>query len=361
MLPYYLVAIFIPLFLHLARLPYAHAKSSHRTFRPLAIFEPIAVLLLIAFSGTRRDVGTDFYLYEAIYQRIDPTDWSGTISDTHGQELGFVILQLLVKSVSSDFGSLLLVCAAITTIAIWASAHLMVQDLATAFFVYVGTSLFLNSLNTSRQALAVSLILLAIAQFPKRKWISLVLALFALSIHSSAIIAIPVIVLLRLVPANTWAAVVAFMVGLAGAVIVPLIPGLSELLGLLNPRYEEYLVGSNVGGFGTYLTSVLYLAIAILLHRVRGLTTEEAWWLKIFTLAPGLFILGTSIQVANRVSDYFTIVLLGLIPTALGRVSKPIAWRFATFFGVIAYMTLYILNYSDLIPYDSWIFGEAPL
>lgn len=356
MLPYYLLAGIVPILFAISQISPGPTATRSR-MPPLFLIELAALGTMILFSGTRVGIGTDYFLYQSIYSRVDPSDWAGTIQATP-QEYGFVLLQLAMKTLGADFPVLVFFCSTIIGVAIWGSLRLMQVQLAPAFLVYLCTASFLNSMNTIRQGLAVSLVLLAISVFSRNRPLALTLGVAACLFHTSAIIAVPAILALRRVRPGLVGMVIGAGVGLSGAVIVGAIPGLASFVAYLSGRYEDYLSAGQTGGFGTYLMATCYFLVAAILSRARVSTAEGAWWRNCVMLAPGLVLLGTTIPVANRLSDYFTILLPPLISAAIKESRSRSGWLVIAVVVCFAYLTAYILNYSGLVPYSSWFFGD---
>lgn len=356
MLPYYFLAVSVPILFAISQIPVGAMATRHRA-SPLFPIELTALGTVILFSGTRVGIGTDYFLYEGIFSRVDPGDWSGTIQSIP-QESGFVLLQLAVKALGGDFSVLVFLCSTITGLAVWGSLRIMDVQLAPAFLVYLCTASFLNSMNTMRQGIASALVLLAVALFPRSRPLAFVVGGVACLIHTSAIIPVLAIVALRRLKPGLLGMIVCAGIGLSGAVIVGAVPGLANFIGQLSARYADYLTTGKTAGFGTYLMAVCYLLVAVILSRASVSTAEHAWWRNCVMLAPGLVLLGTTIPIANRLSDYFTILLIPLISAAIKEAQNRSAWLVVTVVVSFAYLTAYILNYSGLVPYVSWLFGE---
>lgn len=142
----------------------------------------LLVFLLIGISGFRYQVGDDYLNYCNIfndplgYQRIEP---------------GFMVLVNLVRSLGFSVQMLFLLCSVIIILPLSYAINKLFPDyFATAFSAYVLCYVFFEGMNTVRQAIAMTIMFVAICKFitNRRFWYFLFYVLFASCFHFSAII-----------------------------------------------------------------------------------------------------------------------------------------------------------------------------
>lgn len=166
---------------------YAFDYRKYRTFFPVSYWGMFVILVVVA--GLRYRIGTDSVVYESVYESF-PKLWELTRYNfgTTRFEPGFIIFSSLTRSISPDFMLLqFFISIIVNGVIFW----FILKNTSHRFFAltlyYI--MLYLN-LNTQvlREALAVSLFLLAWPAFRDGKWIwYYVLTLLASSLHTSAL------------------------------------------------------------------------------------------------------------------------------------------------------------------------------
>lgn len=150
----------------------------------------IAVLICGMLAAFRNTTGTDSAMYiRAYYYGVD------SINRIGGFEVGYTVLTQILKFFGFSHLSLFFAANAITSLFIFLTIFIEREsiDVKLASFIYVMT-LYFWSFNAMRQAIAIAIGMYATSLFIKKYYIqSLVLFIFAVSFHTSAVIYILVI------------------------------------------------------------------------------------------------------------------------------------------------------------------------
>lgn len=373
--------------------PNSHAwRLDRRTGDPVRVLEHLRwnrydfllVLILVAFSGLRDGVGTDYRTYVSLFNAIDPDDFVGSLHASP-VEAGYTGLSFLVRQFSDDPHAIFWVASSLTVVAFYAAIKYASRDLPFSVLLYLMLAFYVAPFNAMRQGIGVALVFLGIVlvRSPVARTLLFVAAGF---FHYTAWVAAILFLIVELWrPSVRKAAIaIAVLLGLElSVVIVNLIDPtlLVEALTAVNPRYSSYfLEQTGVGAYLVILSRVALLVIAwILLINARG-GPALGWqryriWLIFAAIETCLLLIGTQAVVISRMALYFSAIWVVLIPNLLWDVSRRSEPRLrsrlqralvggvsnsrvikpaAVVFGGV-YLSFYITHYSGLLPYQTYL------
>jgi hypothetical protein len=367
LIPYFLIAffsgflVFISDVFNRARLALTGGAFAVRkpTSNPnsIGILKFGAIFILVCLAGFRAtSVGTDTLTYKRVFDAIQLGIPTIEAIESSPQEPGFAFLMLTVKQFGGDFTSFLFVTSALTVFAVFWGLARVSKNFTLSVLLYILMSAYLEQFNGIRQALAVSIIFLAstfIAKNKKGFATFAGLAILSTSIHTSALVAAALISisLKWKVTFNrlTWAIILS---SVAAATIWAL-PVISDIASGLNSNYRDYIDQGREAGLGFLLiiaTRVILILFALSLKPDESDMKYASWavWAVIW------MVLGTQSVVISRLSTYFSIFLVVLLPNVLKDRKASVLGTIVLLVGAIAYFGFYLLNYGDLIPY-TWV------
>lgn len=354
LIPYYSAALLALLLLKFSVMVFSREGRYSLKWMLLSPFEISSILTLMLFAGFRYSVGTDYGLYSRIFATLSTSDWGGSI-DNSPQELGYTVFSLIVKAGGAGPEQMLL-CMSILTVGI-AYLALRIESSAPVYSLalYILFANYLAPMNTVRQGLAVALCFLASILYSRARVAAFSLFAVAFLFHSSVAIVIILFFVVRWLRIGVVAVIALFALAGLGGAIIAAFPLILNLLAGLNQRYEGYAASTAVAGYGTIMLACLHALIAILLLCTSSLDGERRWFLSIYAMTGPLALLGTTIPIATRLSEYTAIFLVVVAPAAFGSGRTGRLWKWATLVTGFGYFALYLLNYGGLIPYSSWI------
>lgn len=155
-----------------------------------------AMITLILVSGLRSNIG-DTFNYINIYEDNDFT-WEYVISQ---KDMGFGILQMILKTISADPQIMIFTTALFTNLLIVIILATYSKRIELSLYVYITGGLFLVSMNGIRQALAAAIAFTATKYLIKGDFIKYSLIVVVASfIHQSALILLPIYFVVRFKP-----------------------------------------------------------------------------------------------------------------------------------------------------------------
>lgn len=311
-------------------------------------FELISFVLLVLFLGLRYEVGTDFPLYQLLFDKLNTDDWAGSLASTP-QEPGFVLLSLLFKSFTSNDAILFLGCAFLTIAPAWVGFRTARVNMAWALFWFIGLGFYLSAFNVMRQGLAVALVFLGICLIVAgRRWSGLAGCCVAALFHSSAILVLPI-----LVAAVFFSRIyVTVLIGVAVAAIgISTGPGQSLLSAVGGPDLRYLSYAEELSGFslGTLLVLVSRVGLLAWLWWSRGrLPEDHRLFVRLATLGLPFLVAGILNPVLARVEFYFGIFLVPPIAALLTRGGRA---KLIIVPALVVYYLMYLTKFGDLLPY----------
>ncbi len=190
--------------------------------------------------------------------------------------------------------------------------------LSTIFYVTIGHFLF--QLSGIRQAMAMAICTFAIDYALERKPIKFVIAVVIASLfHSSALVYIPIYLMTGKVSRKTG------LISIMSLVVIVLFGDRLFQYAFNVADYEKYGRNVTVATSGGW-TIIIILSFTLLLTIINNscfdrsnIDREDQFFLFLLTIGLGLYILRYQMRAAERVSNYFRIALIILLPNSLTR------------------------------------------
>ncbi|MGX2961387.1 EpsG family protein [Peribacillus sp. JNUCC 23] len=267
------------------------------------------MLCLVIVSGLRTNIG-DTFNYKNIYVENDFT-WDYIVSQ---KDMGFGILQMILKKYSEDPQTLIFVTALITNVLIVLVLYKYSRLFELSTFVYITGGLQLVSMNGIRQVLAAAIFFTATKYLLNGNFKRYaVIILFASTFHQSALILLPIYFLVRI---KAWTK--ATLVVLATSVLIVL--GFDQFMSLLfstieDSQYSDYSK-FNEGGASVIRVAVSAAPLLIAYlgrDRLREIFPKSDYIVNMSLLGLVFMIISTQQWIFARFSIYFNLYQLILI------------------------------------------------
>ncbi|WNF35315.1 EpsG family protein [Bacillaceae bacterium IKA-2] len=190
---YNLAVVFTLSFLSRLSATYVQKPNTVLPIKPNKLLVFGTIMTLVMVSGLRTNIG-DTYFYRHSYEITNFT-WDYIKSE---KDLGFGLLQMLLKMISTDPQLLIFTTALITNLLIVLVLYKYSRLLEISLYVYITSGLFLVSMNGIRQFLAAAIIFAATKYILDGSWKKFFLVVIVAStFHQSALVFIPIYFLVR--------------------------------------------------------------------------------------------------------------------------------------------------------------------
>ncbi|NMH75289.1 EpsG family protein [Bacillus sp. RO2] len=287
----------------------ATSLNSPIEVKPNRYLTMLAMITLVLVSGLRTNIGDTFFYRHAF--EVQDFTWEFVLSE---KDIGFGLLQMLLKYLSEDPQILILVTALITNLLIVMVIYKYSRLIELSLFVYITSGLFLVSMNGIRQFLAAAIIFAATKYVMDGSWIKfIVMVLLASTFHQSALILIPIYFLVR---RKAWTKSTFTLLVLAMIVVVGYNQFSSILFSALeNTQYGHYSEFSEGGA--SILRVVVYAAPLFIAYlgreKLRNIFPNSDYIVNLCILNLIFMIIASQNWIFARFTIYFGLYNLILI------------------------------------------------
>lgn len=321
-----------------------------RFWAALLAFAP--VIYLAALTAPRSDT----VLYLTIYRKLS-TSWSGLLANLATAESGqgFTVFEWIIKNISRGNESVFRVALALLhSIPVLYVFRKYSDDFILSLYLFVATGCHIGwMMNGLRQFLAVSIIMAGTPLMLKKKYIPLIgVILLATTIHSSAILMLPVVFIVQ---GEAWNRKTLFFILIA----IVMMYAFSRYTGLLDSLLEntEYAgVMANVtemGDDGTNPIRVLVNSVPMIMALVGKKNMSEEnnplinLCVNMSVITTGLYLVSmvTSGIMLGRLPIYTSLYSYILLPYLIKKIFTEESARLVTVSMIVLYFAYYLYAY----------------
>lgn len=301
-------------YIFVVRLGIGRLRTKARQKRFL-IWAGIGIVLIMGARGHDYVKVYDVWSYYYFCKNIAEIPWQDIFAAS-GFEPGYVLLNKLLITLIPWPQIILFAEAAFCVFAVSRFIYLNSEYPFECiyFFITLGTMGFY--LTAFRQAFAISICLLSVELIKKRKFIPFCVAvLCALSFHKTALVffAAYFFVASRLVLQQKFLLIVA---------VITIGWNSGQLISLANEIFNMEYSGYDGSEYGGIVPIIIYLMI-VLYSFVFFNRTDNNTGVNMTTMGLGLYICRYSVEIAERVSFYYTPGSIIALPEIIGHVRDP--------------------------------------
>lgn len=329
-------------------------------FKIKKIKQVIYLLILSIIAGFRYGIGTDYFAYSRAYYNFNLFDLHTLMNNDFGMEKGYIILNKSLGMISNDSQIIFLVCSFITMFLIIKSSADYCKNYELSILLFIMLGYYHSSFNTIRQYIAISIFLFSIRYISSKQFLKyLICILIASTFHVTSIC----LLLIYFVGNKNYSKTFLFLFSTLSLfinyfyefIIIKILPLVSKYYAI---KYKGSIwLQSGVGGRYNYiLIALLYILILICLYNKEKLDKFKYgnFVVNMVIISLALLVLGTRSLLMFRLSLYFSIFLIVLVPT-ITELFKDNKLKIVVCFLVIiisSYCYIYTLSARDeVIPY----------
>lgn len=279
------------------------------SLKPNKLFALGTIISFILVSGLRNNIGdTPFYIHT---YNITNFTWELVKAQ---DDIGFAVLQMILKRYSNDPQILIFTTALITNVLIIIGLYKYSRLFELSIYVYITGGLFLVTMNGIRQCLATAIIFTGTKYLIEGNWFKyIVLVIFASLFHQSALILIPIYFLVRY---KAWSK--ATLILLIFSVLIVL--GFNQFSSVLFSAIKDsqYGVYSNFNEGGANILRVIIFAIPLVIaffgrEKLREIYPESDIIINMAIIGLTFMIISTANWIFARFNIYFELYQIILI------------------------------------------------
>lgn len=313
-----------------------------------AIWVPASILIVFA---TIRDytVGTDTHTYTKPFRFFSGIEYY--ILDPE-VEYGYqALVYVLLKLGFTEYYVLFFVTSLIVVFARLLFIKRFSPDYLLSVYMFITLSIYTAYFNTLRQGIAISIVMCSLKfLIDKRFWPYCFIIILAGLFHISAIVMIPIYFIVHLKLDVVPKCIGIFSASLMGSSI------LISILSADSRRYGGY--AENAENAGGYLIFIFYIVLGLFAYffsgNLRKVNKEynifEQMYLIGIALVIPILMLGTNPAGPQRVFDYFSFLIIILLPYALKRFNS-LALNLSVYMVFFIYFIFTTKKIYEIFPY----------
>jgi transmembrane protein EpsG len=329
------------------------------------IITTVSLLIPILIGSLRYGVGTDYFTYVSLFENIKNQSFTDYITDGP-TEIGFYVLGKLSHLITGNETFLFASFSVLTVLFFYLGLkNYKLAHKPLIFFLFLLT-IYPGSFNIMRQSAAAAICFYAFSFILNRKPIKFTFwALIATTLHTSALITIP-LYLLALVSSSgkdnpTVTSFLRVIKSLSPSLILlavlPFLFVLIEAIGLFS-RYESYQDVDLDGNNYTFLLKLAILGGLVFAAKRIIKSRSDLSFLSLSAIDTVFTILGFIAAPIKRIGMYFSLFPLLLLPKYIDifsdRLGKFMCYTLLIGFGVAFFViSYYALNQADILPYKT--------
>lgn len=326
----------------------------------------LLILPLFLFTSLRNvNVGNDTYNYYFAFNFLSN---QALFEDSISRfEPGYVLLNKLVASLGLEYFELQIFIAVLFYISLIRFLYKYSPSIPVSVLTFISLHFFFQTMNVSRQFIAVGVLFFAFDYLIKKKLIGFIFTVFLASLfHSSAWFFLLTYPFMKIkITKNN------FVFFITALLLMSFM--FNPILNIFFKYFDKYnhYIGSiyfnNEGNIAVYLNLLIYLSVFILIKYVgsqlHNLSESEIkiWRINesISLLAVILGVLALNAPLINRVAMYFTIYYILIIPYTIIQIKNNKLLREGVYLSVIIAMAVYYITiiiyrpyWTGIIPYE---------
>lgn len=331
-------------------------NSANKGLRNFGLFISIFIPSLLA--GMRYGVGTDFFNYDYNFNIIRQSPWSIILDQKVPWEFGF---KLLIKILSVFFNnSMIFFVIAFLTLSLFVitlNKYYNKQNIIIAYSIFI-FCFFPQSLNITRQMLAIVIIFYAYNYIFEKKFYQYILLCFlASTIHLTAFIAVPVYFLWNSEKKNIepiLSTVIIIVASFLSIFYTRIIFYLAQFIPFLF-KYEYLSFSSVRTNRDFYLRLIILIFLIFMLKYIEKIDQRFNLYILLYSLALIIGFTGFSTPFFKRLIYYFTFpitILMCPLPRVISiNGKKAIVSILITVISIIYFILIfYIMRDGDIFP-----------
>ncbi|MDD2495122.1 MAG: EpsG family protein [Tissierellia bacterium] len=300
-------------------------KSIKNTKKKIILTIILSIIIFITgFRGV--NVGNDTISYVSFFKVL--SNDSIDILEVNFFEKGFILYNVIINKIFSDYRALLLISSTLISIPIFLEIYKKSYNIWLSTMLYINLMFFFNSMNIMRQFIALSIVFCFLKYVEQRKFFKFLFGvLLASTFHQTAIIAI----VYYFIYDKKMNLKHFFILLFTSFVIFINIETIFYYYTFLFPKryivYEQRLNDINIASILDLIVSICFFILSLLLFKTKIKKIEDKdnninFYINATFVSVLINILAVKLNVLNRISIYFSIFNILLIPNVLSYIKN---------------------------------------
>lgn len=283
------------------------------------IFFLVLFFLIIGFLTASRTygTGTDTEMYMREFISISRTKWNSKIIGGYYEPL-YVVFNILLSYLSNNPRILIVTSSIFITFSFYKFIKDNSKNYLLSVIMFIGLLIFYGTMNTIRQYIAISIILLGFDFVKNKKLLPyLLVVLTAYMFHSSALVGLIIYPLYHL-KYSPFRVFLIFMVAFISNIFVSdLINYIYGIIGRVN-YYSSRVGQENIANLiYMFLYFVMYLFSIFEMKKSKLKNEHNNFYLYIFIMSSAFSLVAMNMNVLSRATLYFNIFSIICLPNVI--------------------------------------------
>ncbi|MBR2743991.1 MAG: EpsG family protein [Clostridia bacterium] len=306
-------------------------------------FSIIAILMSMRTYST----GTDTNMYVHAFEKFSQYKWSSTIFGGYYEPL-YVITNIIISYISYN-PRILIIC---TSLFICYAFYRFIKDNSNNYLLsvlmFICLLFFYSAMNTIRQYLAISIILLGFDFVKRKRFIPYVITIvIAVLFHTSAFVGILIYPLYNMKYSKLRVIGIFVVAILVNIFISDVVNQVYDLFNRTN-YYSNRIGQENISNLiHIFVFLSMYIFSILLVKKSQNKNEKNDFYFYIFVVAAACSLIAMKMNVLSRISAYFSIFTIICLPNIITDNLKTEKNKLIIYYSI----SIILLIYSSIIIY----------
>lgn len=320
----------------------------------------LAITPSVFIAARRSNVGTDYFVYEMIYNTYSSVDF--IFFKKLAIEYGYYLINYFSASIFNDFHGVLFISATLTVGIAFAAIIKNRKFISITFAMLIFyLLLYPPMLNGIRQLIAVSIIMYGYSYIVERKLLKFILVVVVASLfHSTALLFLPFYLLVTKFNSKTYILrrVIYFILLIAGVIFMSVLLEAVSELSIFSKYFNVYVAGSDANLLNQIMLRLpIFIPLALFSSVLSKKNKELEFYYLLYFMEIIFIIIGTYYVWAVRLTYYIIPSQIILVPAIVRNIKNKNSRILLSLYFVIWYViyfayVFYIKGNDGIFPYN---------
>jgi len=303
----------------------------------------IIAFIIFAILMASRDfnTGSDTKMYIRTFLTFSQNKWNSTIWGGYFEPL-YAILNILLSYVSQNPRIIIVATSFVISYSFYKFIKDNSENYLLSVLIFIGLLFFYTSMNTIRQFMALSVILLGFKFVKNKKIIPfLITILIAYLFHSSALVGLLLYPMYNMKYTHTRVLIIFAIAIVANVFVSDLINYIYQMIGRIN--YYDSRVGQE--NIANLIYMIIYLVMFLFslfeIKKNKSDYSKKGFNLYVFVISSAISLIAMNMNILARVTTYFNVFSIICLPNIIEDNIKKINNKVVVNSIVVLFLILY--------------------
>jgi len=303
------------------------------------------IIFTILMASRDFNTGSDTKMYIRTFLTFSQTKWNSTIWGGYFEPL-YVILNILLSYISNTPRIIIVFTSIFISYSFYKFIKENSENYLLSVMIFIGLLFFYTSMNTIRQYMAISVILLGFKFVKNKKIIPyLITILIAYLFHSSALVGLLIYPIYNTKYTHLRVIIIFAIAIVANVFVSDIINYIYNLLGRIN-YYDSRVGQENIANMiYMIIYFIMFLFSLFEIKKNKEDYSKKSFYLYVFVMSSAFSLIAMNMNVLARVTTYFNVFSIICLPNIIEDNIKKINNKVL----VNSFIIIMLLLYSSVI------------